>query len=256
MTIIAHNFDGIQINQTSEDTMIAGHLIPKGWVNATAMCKVNGKTWSNYWKLKSSKSFASSVSTALLIGRPATISIEGGNDKNLQGTWVHFKVAIHLAIWLSDDFALWATDALMRIINGEFKALTSEALEAQEKLQKLWDDIRSKGIGTRRELTDAIKDYLLRHLNVSDNYKKWVYARATNMMYLSVFGMEAVALEAKLGCERNKSRDNLTAKCLKKIDAAENAICSLIDNQDIEPIEAVERYCTFFGIKPTLPEKR
>ncbi|QBQ73865.1 KilA-N domain-containing protein [Nodularia phage vB_NspS-kac68v162] len=205
MTIIAHNFDGIQINQTSEDTMIAGHLIPKGWVNATAMCKVNGKTWSNYWKLKSSKSFASSVSTALLIGRPATISIEGGNDKNLQGTWVHFassvstalligrpatisieggndknlqgtwvhfKVAIHLAIWLSDDFALWATDALMRIINGEFKALTSEALEAQEKLQKLWDDIRSKGIGTRRELTDAIKDYLLRHPNVSDNYKK------------------------------------------------------------------------------------
>ncbi|QBQ73666.1 KilA-N domain-containing protein [Nodularia phage vB_NspS-kac68v162] len=86
--------------------------------------------------------------------------------------------------------------------------------------------------------------------------RKWVYARATNMMYLSVFGMEAVALEAKLGCERNKSRDNLTAKCLKKIDAAENAICSLIDNQDIEPIEAVERYCTFFGIKPTLPEKR
>lgn len=103
MTIIAHNFDGIQINQTSEDTMIAGHLIPKGWVNATAMCKVNGKTWSNYWKLKSSKSFASSVSTALLIGRPATISIEGGNDKNLQGTWVHYEIAKHLYQWLEEN---------------------------------------------------------------------------------------------------------------------------------------------------------
>lgn len=172
MTILQHNFNDSLIQQSSSDVTLAGHLIPKGWTNATAMCKANNKTWSNYWKTQGAKSFASKVSTALLNGSPATITIEGGNEKDIQGTWVHPKVAMHLAMSISDDFALWATDVLLRVVNGEFKALTKEAEEAAAKLEKFWEQIRQHGKATRNDLTYSIKQYLLRHPDSSEQYKR------------------------------------------------------------------------------------
>ena len=256
MTIISHLFAGSIISQSDEITEIMNISIPKGWVNATAMCKANGKTWSNYWKTQSAKSFASKVSTALLNGSPATISIEGGNERDIQGTWVHIKVAIHLAMWISDDFALWATDVLLRVVNGEFEALTPEAEEAMKKLTKLWEQIRQHGKETRRTLTDAIAAYTRRHPELTKEYQDNVGWMATNAIYNIVFGLDAVELEKFLGCNRHKSRDFLDQKCLMTIDRAEAGICQLIDNRDVEPCDAVFQYRDFFGVKPMFPSKK
>lgn len=75
-------------------------------------------------------------------------------------------------------------------------------------------------------------------------------------MYNAVFGMTAQQLEEFLTCGRNKSRDNLDSKCLDKIDRVESAICDLINDQDIEPMEAVERYVKFMRVKPMFPNKK
>lgn len=66
----------------------------------------------------------------------------------------------------------FATDVLLRVVNGEFKALTKEAEEAAAKLEKFWEQIRQHGKATRNDLTYSIKQYLLRHPDSSEQYKR------------------------------------------------------------------------------------
>ena len=259
MSIIQHNYQNNLIFQTSSDIKLAGKFIPKGYTNATAMCKANGKLWGTYWKTQKAQSFANAVTASVIpngITVNSVISIQGGDDPTIQGTWVHPKVAMHLAMWISDDFALWSTDVLLRVINGEYKALTPEAELAMEKLNNLWEQIRQHGKETRRTLTDAIAAYLKRHPELGEDYRNNVWWLTTNAMYQAVFGLNATDLEQLLECERHKSRDYLDQKCLMAVDRAEAGICQLIDNRDIEPSEAVLKYQSFFGLKEIFPIKK
>ena len=60
--MFTHLFANSAIHQTEQDQTIAGKLIPAGYVNATAMCKANGKRLANYTRLESSKAYAEAVS--------------------------------------------------------------------------------------------------------------------------------------------------------------------------------------------------
>lgn len=149
-----------------------------------------------------------------------------------------------------------ANRVLVKIVHGEFLALTKEAEEAAAKLNKLWDLIRQHGKETRRTLTDAIDAYLKRHPDLDKKYIADVWWMTTNAMYNVVFGMDAVELEKFLDCKRHTSRDFLDQKCLSVIDRAEAGICQLIDNRDLEPCDAVFSYRDFFGVKPMFPNKK
>ena len=239
MTIVQHNFDGSLIAQSGEITEIMGNTIPKGWVNATAMCKANNKTWSNYWKTDKAKSFAGKVSTALLSGSPAIISIEGGNEKDLQGTWVHIKVAIHLAMWISDDFALWATDVLMLVLNNEFEALTEKAKQAQQECTKAWEKVRGSGIMVRKSLTKSIQDWYARNPGGTTRPLHAMISTVTNSIYLRLWGMDAKQLEDHLGCGRHELRDHLDCESLHDLDVAEYNVVTFICQDNIKPVDAV-----------------
>ena len=66
MTIVQHNFNDSRIPQTVEDLNLNCNLIPKGYVNATAMCKANGKLWGTYWKSQKAQSFANAVTASVI----------------------------------------------------------------------------------------------------------------------------------------------------------------------------------------------
>ena len=51
-----------------------------GYVNATAMCKANGKQWNDYWRTETGIPVSS-----------LCLSLKGGS---YQGTWVHPQVAV------------------------------------------------------------------------------------------------------------------------------------------------------------------
>jgi len=80
-----------------------------GYINATAMCKAAGRPWSRYWEAKPSKEFASALSADLGISITELIQSLTGGYSHLQGTWVHPQVAIHLAQWLTAEFAVQVT---------------------------------------------------------------------------------------------------------------------------------------------------
>lgn len=139
-----------------------------------------------------------------------------------------------------------AIEAIERRADAAFNVQRDE----EERNARL--EARRKGIVTRRELTDAIQDYLERS-EASENAAKWAYSNATNAMYRAVFGMTATELEAFLSCTRNASRDFLAMNSLRAIDFAENFICRLIDDRAMEPMEAVRFAVEIAGIKVSQP---
>ena len=77
-----------------------------GYVNATAMCKANGRRWTKYRESDRANEYLEALSSEARISVHALIeSRTGGSDGG--GTWVHPQVAVDLARWISAEFAVW-----------------------------------------------------------------------------------------------------------------------------------------------------
>lgn len=111
LPLVYHKAENELISQRVED----------GYVNATAMCKAAGKEWSKYYRLTTTKVFIEKLSTALHIRQDALIQSIVGGLPDMQGTWVHPQVAIHLAQWLSADFAVLVTQWVMDWMTGKLQ---------------------------------------------------------------------------------------------------------------------------------------
>jgi hypothetical protein len=106
---IAHEEDDVVIYQRIED----------GYVNATAMCKVAGKEFKAYNRLDSTKRFITALSARCKIHTWDIIITQRGGESHLKGTWVHPKLAIHLAQYLSPEFAVTVSIWVDDWVNGK-----------------------------------------------------------------------------------------------------------------------------------------
>lgn len=248
MNIVPHEYNGKLIDQLSEDTVIAGKLIPKGYCNLTQLCKANGKRLDNYFRLKSTQTFIEGTSAVTsLSSERLIIVIQGGDYKDVQGTWGHINIAINLAQWISPKFAAWASQTLRLILQNDFQALTPEAEKAKEELQKTWQKLRDKSKITRRTLTDAIKQYLSEN-EVSNAYEQHIYSNCSDAINLAVFGKRAKEIREERGVADNDLlRDSHDEKDLILIDRIEDFAMRLIDRGygPLESVrEAIEFYCS------------
>jgi len=95
--LINRDFHGVIIRQRSSD----------GYLDATAMCKANGKLFADYKRLKSTKEFLRQLPDFIInnsvMGIPITeqnqqlIQIVQGGTSEEQGTWIHPYISINLA---------------------------------------------------------------------------------------------------------------------------------------------------------------
>jgi KilA-N domain len=92
--------------------------VKDGYVNATALCKAAGRPWSRYWDARPSRDFAEALSAEIGISISELIQSVKGGDIKLQGTWVHPQVAIHLAQWLSPEFAVKVSGWVYKWMSG------------------------------------------------------------------------------------------------------------------------------------------
>lgn len=111
LSLIPHAIEQTIIMQRASD----------GYVNATAMCKAAKKEWSHYKELVSTKAFIDELSSALGISGDGLIDSIVGGVPQLQGTWVHPQVAIHLAQWLSPKFAVLVSKWVFEWMTGGAK---------------------------------------------------------------------------------------------------------------------------------------
>lgn len=108
LALVPHTFQGSLISQRAAD----------GYINATAMCAAAGKLWGHYRANAQTKAFLDALAGS--IGIPMDLIVQpiltGPNDG--RGTWVHPQVAIHLAQWLSADFAVQVTEWVYEWMSG------------------------------------------------------------------------------------------------------------------------------------------
>ena len=102
-----------------------------------------------------------------------------------------------------------------------------------------WQIARLGGKQTRRRLTDAIKAYIERHPELSENNRKWLYVNASQRVTLVVFGRKAKKLAEDLGVAPDSLRDALTPDELLLLQEVEDTAVRLIDIQDMHPDEAI-----------------
>lgn len=78
-----------------------------GFANATAMCQANGKLWADYQRTARTSDYIEALATSLDL-TPADLVITTTTGPNeFRGTWIHPRLAVDLARWISPEFAVW-----------------------------------------------------------------------------------------------------------------------------------------------------
>lgn len=98
--LMARPWNGVEISRRVSD----------GYVNATAMCKAGRKRWPDYVRLDRTQDYLFALATVVQIpttGRNGLIQTIQGGRPELQGTWVHPRLAVDLARWIAPAFAVW-----------------------------------------------------------------------------------------------------------------------------------------------------
>jgi KilA-N domain len=80
-----------------------------GYWNATAMCKANGKLWADYWRSQNAQEYASELSGSMGIPIDQLVRSIVTGPNEFRGTWVHQRIALHLAQWCNPRFAVRVT---------------------------------------------------------------------------------------------------------------------------------------------------
>lgn len=88
----------------------------KGWFNATSAAEKFGRRPVNWLELSSTDGYMSSMASALKVDKSDLLDIKKGRNG---GTWLHPKLAVAFARWLSDDFSVWCDLQIDKIIHGE-----------------------------------------------------------------------------------------------------------------------------------------
>jgi hypothetical protein len=219
-SIIAHTVHNIIVSQRKDDGYLHATALAKAYESATGKRK-DVKDWLI---TKRANDYIQRLSDNT--GIPVlSLVIQKQGKKG--GTWIHPKLAIPFATWLS----------------VEFEFLVSEIVESwlkQAAVQGQWEEVRLAGKATRRSLTDAVADYIQRHANeLSENDKRWMYANASQQIDLVVFGRVAKKLAEDLNAPRENLRDAFTAEELQLVREVEATAMRMIDQLDIHPREAV-----------------
>lgn len=108
LTLIPHKVAESVIDQRASD----------GYINATAMCKAAGKLFGHYRENGGTIAFLDELAADIGIPISSLVQAIKGGPPDLQGTWVHPQVAIHLAQWLSPKFAVQVSKWVHEWLSG------------------------------------------------------------------------------------------------------------------------------------------
>jgi hypothetical protein len=112
-----------------EGKLIPVHMRSDGCVDATALCQAGGKRWKNYNQKANTQAYLKLLESMVGIPTIDLIKVHAGANGE-RHTWVHRKVAIHLAQWISPEFAVQVTSWIEELL------ITSSVTLGKEKSEK------------------------------------------------------------------------------------------------------------------------
>lgn len=111
--LIAADFNGISVSFRND-----------AYLNATAIASHFGKRTGNYLKTEQTQEYINALTRRLSVAPKGVtkenqlVIVKQGGKSYEQGTWLHPKLAIHFARWLSAEFAVWCDEQIEIILSG------------------------------------------------------------------------------------------------------------------------------------------
>jgi hypothetical protein len=188
-----------------------------GYFNATLMCKNNGREWSEYRRLPATQAFMAEMERSQGESQGPLIDQISTGPNHLRGTWVHPRVAVDLAQWISVEF---------RVVVNEW--VTSKVLGKDLRLAEL----RNASIQNRKAHVDVLYNHGCKS---GDDI-----AIVTNKGYLGYKQKTASGWKKELGLPPKGAnlRDNLPGEDLAAIYLYESIAASNIEAKELSGREA------------------
>lgn len=99
-----------------------------GWFNATEAAAQFGKRPANWLELPGTKSYISALKRALEAKSENLTLVRAQRGGSNPSTWLHPKLAVAFARWLSDDFGVWCDLQIDAIIRNGIRADGNQSL--------------------------------------------------------------------------------------------------------------------------------
>lgn len=106
----SHNGQTINIQFTTD-----------AFFNATAAAKPFGKSPKDWLKTEETKEYIFAIRRKILVEENQLVKVANGAPGTGGGTWLHPKLGVYFARWLSADFAVWADEEIALILSGTYQ---------------------------------------------------------------------------------------------------------------------------------------
>jgi hypothetical protein len=156
------------------------------FINATAIAKQFGKKTENYLRTNETKAYITalekylfpvknSVTPKSVTEQNQLVIVKQGGSPEEQGTWLHPKLTIHFARWLSPDFAVWCDLQIEKILHSN-----AAPADLYEFLKPITETITIEDFNWRRQVLS----------NAFDNLEK---AHVSMTITVTILGEELLA---------------------------------------------------------------
>lgn len=180
------------------------------YFNATKMCQTVNKRWNNYYRNKQTQEYLLCLESNTRIRAEDLVETKIGGMH--EGSWVHRRVAIHLAQWLSPEFACFVTDVIDKYMTHgqlaleqqkteqlrlEAESADRDALKERYRLQQKEEDTR-KQQAIQRQMEAELEIERLRQQHREQEYPdldNWHYSDVKETQNMSTRDTFGVTLE-------------------------------------------------------------
>ena len=110
------------------------------YINATETAKIFNKTPKDWLKTKDTQNYIQEISKAHNLTYDALVKVIKGNysDKTEQGTWIHKRIIIAFARWLSPEFAVWCDIVIEEILKtGSYSISQPPKISIKQRTEDL-----------------------------------------------------------------------------------------------------------------------
>jgi hypothetical protein len=144
MEIISRTYHGIEVLFDNSDSL---------YINATQIAKQFKKDVREWKRSKQTNEYIDALS-GVGFSHTTLIKVVSGNfsDGREQGTWIHKKLIIAFARWLSPEFAVWCDSVIEEILKTGSHSLGRSNSEQSEESNKEKIELELLGLKTAIEI--------------------------------------------------------------------------------------------------------
>ncbi|WP_280569785.1 KilA-N domain-containing protein [Chromohalobacter sp. 296-RDG] len=105
----------------------------EGWLNATALAGQYDKRLDHWLDNQETQAYMAALATSLNTRNPGELKITK-KGRYGSGTWIHHRLVIPFARWLSPELAVWMDEQLYTLLSGEWQASREASTEFHKEM--------------------------------------------------------------------------------------------------------------------------